>query len=136
MNYATTQAQAKDRVIIKRNLRRLGATFGNDDTTIDLALALRKLEPSFVFPVNISIDLHDYDRVHSPKFTASQIDYDGGSSQLNQATAQSIQNLADDLAFYLNDGWDQLEAISHVLSTFAHNTPFVKELILRSVGLT
>ncbi len=135
MTYTTTQAQAQDRVIIKRQLRLLGATVENQDSTINLALSLRALNPEFVFPVNVAIDLADYDRNHSPKFVAKTVNYDGGNSALNQRIAESIQNLADDLAFFLNDGWDKESAINQVFSSSAHNTPFVKALVLEAVGV-
>jgi hypothetical protein len=135
MTYTTTQAQAQDRVIIKRQLRLLGATVENQDSTINLALSLRALNPEFVFPVNVAIDLADYDRKHSPKFVAKAVNYDDGNSALNQRIAESIQNLADDLAFFLNDGWDKDSAINQVFSSSAHNTPFVKALVLEAVGV-
>lgn len=135
MNYTTTQAQAQDRVIIKRQLRLLGATVENNDSTINLALTLRALNPQFVFPVNVAIDLANYDRTNNPKYTAKTVNYDGGNSILNQRIAKSIQNLANDLAFFLNDGWDKESAINQVFSSSAHNTPFVKALVLEAVGI-
>ena len=136
MTYTTTQAQAQDRVIIKRQLRLLGATVENHDSTINLALSLRALNPEFVFPVNVAIDLADYDRKNSPKYTAKTVNADWvGNSALNQRIAESIQNLADDLAFFLNDGWDKESAINQVFSSSAHNTSFVKSLVLEAVGV-
>lgn len=135
MTYTTTQAQAQDRVIIKRQLRLLGATVKNQDSTINLALSLRALNPEFIFPVNVAIDLAEYDRKNSPKFIAKAVNYDGVNSTLNQRIAESIQNLADDLAFFLNDGWDKDSAINQVFSSSAHNTPFVKALVLEAVGV-
>jgi hypothetical protein len=140
MTYATTQFKAKDRVIMKRRLRVLGFVFRNELPTIDLALMLRNADPSFVFPVNIAIDLRDYDRDNNPQYTAKQIQLetsplsfllDGG--QLNQRIIESIQSLADNLVWFLNDGWDKDAAIAQVFSETSHNTPEVKELVLRTV---
>jgi hypothetical protein len=128
MTYTTTQAQAKDRVIIKRQLRLLGMPVYNDATTISLALALRKLSPEFVFPVNVAIDLADYDRATNPKYIAKPVKFCAGKSV-------AIQNLADDLAFYLNDGWDEKSAINQVFSNSAYDTDYIKSLVLEAVGI-
>ena len=141
MTYATTQAQAKDRVTMTRRLRVLGFTFSNDLPTIELALMLRDADPAFDFPENIKIDLYDYDRDNNPKYTAKQIQFEGtpleflitSNSQLNQKTAKSIQSLVDSLVWFLNDGWDKDDAIKQVFSETAHNTPEVKKLVLDTV---
>jgi hypothetical protein len=140
MTYATTQAQAKDRVIMKRRLRVLGFIFRNELPTIDLALMLRNADPSFVFPVNIAINLRDYDRDNNPQYTAKQIQFEGSplsfllnGGQLNQQTIESIQSLADNLAWFLNDGLDKDATIAQVFSKSSHNTPAVKELVLKTV---
>lgn len=140
MTYTTTQSQAKDRVTMKRRLRVLGFVFRNELPTIDLALMLRDADTSFTFPVNIAIDLRDYDRDSNPKYTAKQIQFKGSplsslvnGGQLNQRTMESIQSLADNLAWFLNDGWDKCAAIAQVFSETSHNTPEVKELVLKTV---
>lgn len=140
MTYATTQSQAKDRVTMKRRLRVLGFVFRNELPTIELALMLRNADPSFVFPVNIAIDLRDYDRDNNPKYTAKQIQFKSSplsflvnGSQLSKATMESIQSLANNLAWFLNDGWDKDAAVAQVFSETSHNTPAVKELVLKTV---
>ena len=135
-NVMITQPQAKDRLIIKRQLRLLGATVENNESTINLALALRALIPEFVFPVNVAIDLTDYDRANNPKYTAKTINTDWvGNSALNQKIAVAIQNLADNLAWFLNDGWDRESAIHQVFSNSDHRASFVKALVLEAVGI-
>lgn len=150
MTYATTQSQAKDRIIMKRRLRLLGVASlrysptmnqaFNELPTIELALILRDADPSFSFPVNIAIDLRDHDRDNSPKYVAKQIQFDVSplsyllnGSQLNQRTMESIQSLADNLSRFLNDGWDKEAAIAQVFSETSHNTLAVKELVLKTV---
>jgi hypothetical protein len=140
MTYATTQAQAKDRVIMKRRLRVLGFVFRNELPTIDLALMLRNADPSFVFPVNIAIDLRDYDRNNNPWYTAKQIQFETSplsfllnGGQLNQRTMEAIQSLGDNLAWFLNDGWNKDAAIAQVFSETLHSTPEVKKLVLKAV---
>ena len=140
MIYTTTQSQAKNRVAMKRRLRVLGFVFPNELPTIELALMLRDADPSFIFPVNVAIDLRDYDRDSNPEYTTKQIQFEGSplsfllnSGQLNQMTMKSIQFLADNLVWFLNDGWDKSAATAQVFSETLHNTPEVKKLVLKTI---
>lgn len=137
----TTQAQAKIRVQMKRRLRILGAAFNNESPTIELALLLRKLDPDFDFRPNIKFDLYEYDKVNNPKYTAEPIEFKGTpleflvtqESQLNKRTAEAIQGLANNLVWFLNDGWDKESAMKEVFSKSAHSTSPVKELVMKSI---